>query len=101
MGAAGWTDWNLLVDSQGGPNHLNNWVDAAMIKTAGGLVKQPWYYLMGHFSRFLRPGMRRVLSDTNVAGVTVTAAVDPNTQRTAVVLMNGGDHSVKFRIFDK
>lgn len=99
--ASGWTDWNLLVDGQGGPNHLGNFCDAAIIAT-DGLVKQPWYYLMGHFSRYLRPGMRRVQSDTTLpGGVSVTSAVDPSNGRTAVVLMNGGGADVSFRIFDK
>merc|ERR550514_1203125 len=29
-GAAAWTDWNLLLDGKGGPNHLGNPCDAAM-----------------------------------------------------------------------
>ena len=26
--AQGWINWNLLLDYQGGPNHLNNYCDA-------------------------------------------------------------------------
>uniref|UniRef100_A0A914DEK2 Glucosylceramidase n=1 Tax=Acrobeloides nanus TaxID=290746 RepID=A0A914DEK2_9BILA len=30
----GWTDWNLCLDIQGGPNWVNNYVDAAIIVNA-------------------------------------------------------------------
>lgn len=29
--AVGWTDWNLVLDMQGGPNHLQNWCDAPIM----------------------------------------------------------------------
>jgi glucosylceramidase len=29
--AVGWVDWNMLLDIQGGPNHLKNWCDAPLI----------------------------------------------------------------------
>ena len=30
-GAQGWVDWNLILDSQGGPNHLGNLCDAPLL----------------------------------------------------------------------
>jgi glucosylceramidase len=53
----GWTDWNIVLDMQGGPNHLGNWCDAPIIAdtSAGKLHYQPMYYYLGHFSRFLPP----------------------------------------------
>eukprot|EP00929_Paragymnodinium_shiwhaense_P062299 TRINITY_DN31108_c0_g1_i2.p1 TRINITY_DN31108_c0_g1~~TRINITY_DN31108_c0_g1_i2.p1 ORF type:complete len:402 (+),score=79.85 TRINITY_DN31108_c0_g1_i2:716-1921(+) len=99
--SAGWVDWNLIVDSKGGPNHVGNFCNAAMLALTSGLYKQPFYYQMGQFSRYLRPGMKRVNADKNFGGVDVTAAFDPTTGRTAVVLMNGGDSEQSFRIDDK
>jgi len=64
--AVGWIDWNLLVDVNGGPNHLKNLCDANMIQDVAGqkgdqpLIKQASYYYMGHFSRYLVPGAKRV-----------------------------------------
>jgi glucosylceramidase len=104
--AVGWTDWNLIVDHQGGPNHLGNFCDANIIADpgnvlgAGTVIKQVSYYLMGHFSRYLRPGMVRVKSDAT-AGVSVTAFQDPETKRTAVVVMNGQNSAVEFNLNDK
>jgi len=58
----GWTDWNIVLDTQGGPNHLNNWCDAGIIAdpTKGELIYQPMYYAMAHFSRFLPPNKRSI-----------------------------------------
>uniref|UniRef100_A0A915D8V7 Glucosylceramidase n=1 Tax=Ditylenchus dipsaci TaxID=166011 RepID=A0A915D8V7_9BILA len=51
----GWTDWNICLDLQGGPNWANNFVDAPIIvnKTSDEFYKQPMFYAMGHFSKFV------------------------------------------------
>ncbi|CAI5736794.1 unnamed protein product [Hyaloperonospora brassicae] len=61
--AAGWVDWNLFLDSKGGPNWAGNFVDAPIIvdeKNGKEFYKQPMYYIMGHFSKFVPPGSRRI-----------------------------------------
>ncbi|NXE30814.1 GLCM Glucosylceramidase, partial [Ardeotis kori] len=59
---AGWTDWNLALDMEGGPNWVQNYVDSPVIVDAGEGVfyKQPMFYHMGHFSKFIPEGSRRV-----------------------------------------
>ena len=56
-----------LVDTSGGPNHLKNLCDANIVVdadeslgTGSPLIKQASFYYMGHFSRYLQPGSRRV-----------------------------------------
>merc|ERR1711879_116967 len=55
--AAGYVDWNLVVNHEGGPNHLHNYCDAnivadpAQVLGSGTMIKQVSYYLMGHFTR--------------------------------------------------
>lgn len=76
-GSAGWTDWNIVLDQNGGPNHVNNFCDAAIIADVSNEQDQesmaiyfhPQYYYMGHFSKFLLPGAQRV-------GSTVSGVVD-------------------------
>ncbi len=64
--SVGWTDWNLLLSTSGGPNHLKNLCDANLIADPtnslglGTLIVQASYYYMGHFSRFFPPGAKRV-----------------------------------------
>eukprot|EP00927_Polykrikos_kofoidii_P072723 TRINITY_DN68807_c0_g1_i1.p1 TRINITY_DN68807_c0_g1~~TRINITY_DN68807_c0_g1_i1.p1 ORF type:complete len:716 (+),score=88.68 TRINITY_DN68807_c0_g1_i1:73-2148(+) len=70
--SVGWTDWNLLLDTKGGPNHEGNFCDANIIsdptnKTGlGTVVIQASYYYMAHFSRFLPRGSRRVALENTV-----------------------------------
>ena len=56
--AAGWVDWNLCLNEQGGPNWANNFVDAPIIVSAekGEFYKQPMFYWLAHFSLFIPPG---------------------------------------------
>ena len=50
-------DWNLMLDERGGPHHANGGLDAPLIYDgAGGFFLQPFYYVFGHFSRFLPEG---------------------------------------------
>jgi len=57
---SGWTDWNLLLDMSGGPNWAGNYVDAPILVdyNRGLFYKQPMYYYLGHFSKFVRPGSK-------------------------------------------
>ncbi|GMR40557.1 hypothetical protein PMAYCL1PPCAC_10752 [Pristionchus mayeri] len=56
---AGWTDWNMALDMQGGYTWAGNAVDAPIVVDGQEFYKQPMYYSMAHFSKFLKPGARR------------------------------------------
>jgi len=70
--SVGWIDWNLILDTTGGPNHLGNRCDANLIadphekkKTGDSVVVQASYHYMGHFSRYLPRGSVRIgVNDT-------------------------------------
>lgn len=51
----GWLDWNLILDIKGGPNWFNNFADASVITFPQNdeFVKQPAFYIIGHFSKFI------------------------------------------------
>ncbi|NXF13680.1 GLCM Glucosylceramidase, partial [Smithornis capensis] len=59
---AGWTDWNLVLNLEGGPNWVKNFVDSPVIVDSSKDVfyKQPMFYHLGHFSKFIPEGSRRV-----------------------------------------
>lgn len=61
-GLVGWIDWNMVLDLRGGPNHARNFCLAPVLVDAGrDLVHYtPLYHAVAHFSRFIRPGARRV-----------------------------------------
>lgn len=65
-GAAGWIDWNMLLDSRGGPNHVGNYCFALLHASDDGqLIYTPSYAYMGHFTRYIKPGARRVGATTS------------------------------------
>ncbi|WP_256761665.1 glycoside hydrolase family 30 beta sandwich domain-containing protein [Cohnella sp. WQ 127256] len=61
---SGWTDWNIVLDEQGGPNHVGNYCDAPIIADTQSdtLTFQSSYYYIGHFSKYIRPGAVRIAS---------------------------------------
>ncbi|KAH3697023.1 lysosomal acid glucosylceramidase-like [Dreissena polymorpha] len=69
-GVAGWVDWNLALNMQGGPNWENNRADSPVIVNAdkGEFYKQPMFYAMGHFSKFVRPGSKVISHVDNLPG---------------------------------
>jgi glucosylceramidase len=75
-GCQAWIDWNLALDTQGGPNHVGNYCDAPILvdPDSGKLLYQSSYYYLGQFSRFIRPGSRHV--DSSVESYMTPATVD-------------------------
>ncbi|MCS0584290.1 glycosyl hydrolase [Massilia pinisoli] len=98
-GACGWVDWNMLLDSRGGPNHKDNYCFAPLHASADGqLVFTPIYTAIGHFSRYIRPRARRVSAATSRS--TLAATAFRNADGTlAVVVMNRSDAPQRYRLF--
>lgn len=99
-GAVGWTDWNVLLDETGGPNHVNNFCYApvhADTKT-GKLYYLNSYYYIGHFSKFIRPGAKRIVSSATVDNLRTTAFSNSNGEL-AVVVLNTSDKEQPFYLW--
>ena len=80
---SGFIDWNLALDQEGGPNYLSNYLDAAIIVNLqkDEFYKQPVYYIIGHFSKFLTPDSVRVLLEpynSTSTGISAIAAQRPD-----------------------
>ena len=85
----GWVDWNMVLDKQGGPNWFKNWCVAPIIvdPDKDEVYLTPLYYTMSHFSKFIRPGAKRIGFENTDQDLMVTAA--QNTDGTiAVVVFN-------------
>ena len=87
--ACGWVDWNLLLDESGGPNHVNNLCSAPLIADTRTheVHFQSSYYYIGHFSRFIPPGSKRLLCATTRDDLEAAAFLTPEGQ-VAVIAMN-------------
>lgn len=83
--AVGWVEWNVVLHfstapsgrgvKPGGPNHTGSRFGSAVLlwQEDDGfedLVFQPTFFAIGHYSRFVRPGARRV--HTSGGGVAMT-----------------------------
>jgi glucosylceramidase len=92
-GCNGWIDWNIALDTQGGPNHVGNYCDAPILvdTAAGSLRYQSSYYYIGHFSRFIRPGARRagLALDSYMTPATVDGRMGNNMEFCAFVNADG------------
>jgi glucosylceramidase len=55
---SGWIDWNIVLDSNGGPNHVGNFCGAPIMIDLERLdiYYTPVYYVLAQFSRTIRPG---------------------------------------------
>lgn len=95
--ASGWVAWNVILDEQGGPNHLGNYCMAPIIcntKSAELTYMNSFYYL-GHFSRFIRPGAKRIICSSNADALLATAFLNED-GAIAMVVMNPSDREVTF-----
>ncbi len=97
--AVGWIDWNLLLDADGGPNHVGNLCSAPILADVATdtLLQQSSYFYLGHFTRFVKPGARRVLSTPDTSRLEAAAFVNPDNS-VATVVMNRSDASQRFAL---
>lgn len=96
-GTVGWTDWNVLLDEHGGPNHVENFCFApihANTKT-GELTYLSSYYYIGHFSKFIKPGAKRIASSPSRSQLISTAFMNPD-KKIVTVVMNASDKPASY-----
>ncbi|MCF8322899.1 MAG: glycosyl hydrolase family 30 [Flavobacterium sp.] len=76
----GWVDWNMVLDKQGGPNWFKNWCVAPVIVDVEkeDVYFTPLYYVMAHFSKFMRPGAVKIGCTINSSELVSTAVQNPN-----------------------
>jgi glucosylceramidase len=76
----GWVDWNMVLNTQGGPNWFKNWCVAPVIVDTekDEVYFTPLYYVMAHFSKFMRPGSVKIGCSINHKEVMTTAVQNPD-----------------------
>ena len=102
-----WIDWNLILNEQGGPNHVGNYCSAPIIvdTRSQDLLYQSSYYYIGHFSRFILPGDKiinskntndivDVLSSINDQNIVNTVIQNKNESRVEINYYRGNVNSV-------
>ena len=98
-GAVGWTDWNILLDEKGGPNHLENNCYAPVHCTKEGKLHfMNSFYYIGHFSKFIQPGAKRIITSSSRVQLLTTGFKNTD-GKYAIVVMNAGDEKIEFRLW--
>lgn len=98
-GTVGWTDWNILLDQNGGPNHVGNFCFAPVHADTrtGELIFTPAYYYIGHFSKFIHPGAKRISTASSRSTLLSTSFMNKD-GKMATVVMNGSDSPVTYNL---
>lgn len=98
----GWIDWNLWLDETGGPNYVNNTVDAPIVvnATKNEAYKQPIFYAIGHFSKFIKEDSVRVETKSSSSLVDVVGFKRPDNTMVLVVQNKHQSKPVKVELRD-
>lgn len=96
-GAEGWTDWNILLDETGGPNHVGNFCFAPLHgdTRTGQLKYTNSYFYIGHFSKFIKPGAKRIIASPSRSQLLSTAFLNPDGS-VVVIVMNKTDKETDY-----
>ncbi|HPT79242.1 MAG TPA: glycoside hydrolase family 30 protein [Candidatus Atribacteria bacterium] len=94
-----WTDWNMILNEIGGPNHVANYCDAPVMADTKNdtFCLEASYYYIGHFSKFIRPGSRRIGSSCFDDSLETVAFKTPDGSKVLVVL-NRTDREFDFNL---
>ncbi len=95
----GYIDWNLVLDEQGGPNHVGNYCDAPIIADTvkKELRYNTSYYAIKHFSKHVQVGAKRVASTLNNDALKQVVFVNPD-KSIVVVVQNETEDDQRIRI---
>ena len=98
-GTVAWTDWNILLDETGGPNHVGNLCFAPVHGNTqtGQLTFTNSYYYIGHFSKFIRPGAKRISTGTTANHLSATSFLNEDGS-IVVVALNDSDIEIDYML---
>jgi glucosylceramidase len=95
----GWIDWNMVLDRQGGPNWFKNWCVAPVIvdPEKDEVYFTPLYYVMAHFSKFMRPGAVKIGCTISNDALMTTAVMNPDGS-IAIAIFNPTDKELSIEL---
>jgi glucosylceramidase len=98
-GTVGWTDWNILLDQNGGPNHVGNLCFSPVHANTdtGEVTFTRSFYYIGHFSKFIQPGAKRITSVSSGNSLLSTAFKN-NNGSIVIIALNDSENPIKYSI---
>lgn len=93
--------WNIALDENDGP-HLGGCGNCRGVVTinqkTGAVTRNVEYYVLGHASRFVRPGARRIESDSVVDGLETVAFRNPGKGNLVLIVVNTASEPRRFSV---
>ena len=88
-----------MLDERGGPNHVQNFCFAPIHgdTQTDELILTPTYHYIGHFSKFIEPGARRVSTSASRSTIESTSFENPSGELVTVV-MNRTDNAMTYTL---
>ncbi len=100
----GWIDWNVVLDEKGGPNHASNFCAAPVMVNGDTqeIYYSPLFYVMQHFSKFIRPDAQIIASEVTLGeGVSLAGYDGAPTDGLLATAAKNTDGSVAVVLFNQ
>jgi glucosylceramidase len=91
-------DWNIALNSEGGPNHASNFCESPILcnPETGTYEKRLSYYYIYQFSHFIAPGAVQIATTTFANTIGAAAFQNPDGRLVAVLLNHSSN---PYRVF--
>lgn len=103
-GMSRFIDWNLLLDADGGPNHVGNFSDAPFLYDISKkqLDIRPIFDIYRQFALAVPAGSRRIVSSSYTSDIESTAFIRPDDTLSAVLMNRSSEEkTVRLRLNDE
>ncbi len=93
------TDWNILLDQTGGPDQVGNpcFIPVKKDSGTGELTPTNSYCYIGQFSKFIRPGIKRISSVSSANCILSTEFINEDSSM-VIVTMNQSDEPLDYSV---
>lgn len=101
---SGWVDWNMVLNTRGEPSWADTQCNSPVVTNASALeyYKQPMFYAMGHFSKFLTPNSVKIRLNKPVNETGFEAVAFERTDNaTVLIALNKNNYSIPINIIDQ
>ena len=96
-GVVAYLDWNVLLNSEGGPSHIKNPVKSILVlnEEENNYIKTPIYYYLMHISKYIDKDYEIIETVNNTDLYIVSAK---KRKKTIITILNTSNDNINFKI---
>lgn len=89
----------MVLDYNGGPNHKNNFCNSPIMlnKSRTDYIKNLSFYYIGHFSKYIKPGSKRIAYSKFTDKIEITAFKNLDNS-VIIILLNRNDKNIEYNL---